>query len=234
MDRPETLAYEYLKTLGFSPKFEPLGYKTFPDFEVDNSIGVEVRRLNENYFEDDSQTGLEEKSYPLYDAVDDVLSKYKAANCRQNFWVHLTLKRPFPRIKEIKESLESILNELFLKDRIEPERIQIAENVSIRISEKSSVEPQVLHVGSTLDFDSGGYVIPNLLQNLNYCIYQKTKKAENSDHGYNELWLILIDEISYGLNDSEKEYVVQNTEKPTAWSKIITLNTLNGSKIIEF
>lgn len=232
MDRPEELANKYLESKGFYTKYEPLGESTFPDFEIDNSIGVEVRRLNEHYFEGCKPSGLEQKSQPLFDSIDALFSKFTREEPSQNFWVTLKLKRPFPKLKSIKKELSPILNNLIHQEVIETQTIDVTNGISLRLNPKTEKTNQVFHVGAIMDFDSGGYVLPNLLTNMNYCIQQKAEIANNSSHEYQKLWLILIDEISYGLNDDEKEYITENIEKHQIWDKIITLNTLNGKEIL--
>ncbi|MDO9271654.1 MAG: hypothetical protein Q7T94_01375 [Rugosibacter sp.] len=66
MDDSERLAEKYLLALNCGEVvFEPDG-NIPPDFSVDARIGVEVRRLNQNYEKSDgSIEGLEELAIPL-------------------------------------------------------------------------------------------------------------------------------------------------------------------------
>jgi hypothetical protein len=62
MDESETLALKYLQSQGFiNIKFEPDGNRP-PDFLVDDTIAVEVRRLNQNFEYTFGKRGLEEEA----------------------------------------------------------------------------------------------------------------------------------------------------------------------------
>ena len=53
MDESERIASEYLATLGFNDiQYEPDG-NVPPDFVLNKTIAVEVRRLNQNFVEKD-------------------------------------------------------------------------------------------------------------------------------------------------------------------------------------
>jgi|GEM_PF-4540397 len=232
MDRPEELANKYLKSKGFHTKYEPLGKSTFPDFEINNSIGIEVRRLNEHYFEGCKPSGLNQKSRPLFDSINAIFTEFTQENPSQNFWVTLELERPFPKLKSIKKELRPILNKLINQEVIEAQTIDVTNGIALELRPKTEITNQVFHAGAIMDFDSGGSVLSNLLENMNYCIQQKAKKASASSNQYKQLWLILINEISYGLDDDGEKYITKNIQKNSIWDKIIILNTLNGKEIL--
>ena len=65
MDETVLLADRDLRSLELGPVvYEPDG-NVPPDFAIDGSIAVEVRRLNQNYEEPDGAEGLEELRIPL-------------------------------------------------------------------------------------------------------------------------------------------------------------------------
>jgi hypothetical protein len=64
MDSSERIVSEYLSHRGFRDVvFEPNGYKTIPDFLLDDRIAVEVRRLNQNEDTPEGPRGLDVRSF---------------------------------------------------------------------------------------------------------------------------------------------------------------------------
>jgi hypothetical protein len=233
MDRSEKLARDYLISQGYSPIYEPRGVTTCPDFEINKTTAIEVRRLNENYYANKKNEGLRTVSQPLWDGIESIFATHQEQNPKLNYWVSLHMKRPVEKLKFLKKKLNQYLGNYSTKDHIQDKNIKISSSISLELRPKTKIENQIFHLGSMLDFDSGGYVLPILLQNMNFCIEQKTKKITPCYCKYEKWWLILIDEISYGLNHKDKQYVSHQIIKKPTWERIITLNTLNGKEILK-
>ena len=129
--------------------------------------------------------------------------------------------------------LKEILNTFEIGGNSQINTIELSPSVTLKLSPKGTIENQIFHLGSMLDFDSGGFVISNIIENMSFCIEEKANKIKSCQSKYKYWWLILIDEISYGLSQEDKQYVASKMEKPPIWEKVITLNTLNGEKILE-
>ena len=66
MDATEKLVAKHLKHRGYANVvYEPDG-NIPPDFLVDGTIAIEVRRLNQNHFDGPDAKGLEEVAIPLW------------------------------------------------------------------------------------------------------------------------------------------------------------------------
>ena len=78
MDDSEALVENYLKYLGYCDVvYEPDG-NVPPDFLVNNTVAVEVRRLNQHH-DDGTGTGLrglEEVDVPLWHRIREYLESY--------------------------------------------------------------------------------------------------------------------------------------------------------------
>ena len=73
MDKSEEVVKQYLTAQGFTEVvYEPDG-EVMPDFFVDGSIAVEVRRLNQNEVSDGKPRGLEDVAVPVQQLVGSVL-----------------------------------------------------------------------------------------------------------------------------------------------------------------
>lgn len=58
-------------------------------------------------------------------------------------------------------------------------------------------------LGSRVDADSGGWRLAELERNLGLCIAEKTAKVAAYRARYPEWWLLLVDQIGYGLVSEE-------------------------------
>jgi hypothetical protein len=112
-------------------------------------------------------------------------------------------------------------------------KVAITQSVEIELIPKENLEEQIFHLGIISDRDAGGWVIPILLKNLDFCITEKIKKMKNCRKKYNNWWLILIDEICYGLDDKDKEYIKSNIVVDPRLNNVVILNSLNGKEILK-
>ena len=93
MDRSEELAKVYPYSLGLGPAvYEPDG-QVPPDFMI-GDIGIEVRRLNQNFESDDGYEGLESVEASVLRYVEKLLPTNGPPKDGQGWWVSLTFWRP--------------------------------------------------------------------------------------------------------------------------------------------
>ena len=89
MNEEEKITAKYLLSLGSRDvQFEQDG-NVPPDFSINSSIGVEVRRLNQHFFQKDSVVGLEKLEIPIWDAFIEVLRSFDESFQGESFWVAL-------------------------------------------------------------------------------------------------------------------------------------------------
>jgi len=95
MDSSERLAEKYLHGLGLDPViYEPDG-NIPPDFSVGDKIGVEVRRLNQNYIDASGIAhGLEEVSIPLWQRMKSILRSLGPSVMGECWYVGVNYARP--------------------------------------------------------------------------------------------------------------------------------------------
>lgn len=93
MKHEEKLAEQYLKSKGFICKYEPDG-NIPPDFLIDNTIAIEVRRLNQNSKNGENIEGLEDLQFRLRNKVKGLLSKIKSKKSTRSFLVSYFYMRP--------------------------------------------------------------------------------------------------------------------------------------------
>lgn len=208
MDRAEELAEKYLQSLGYSPKFEPNGEGTFPDFEATPMLAAEARFLNEHYFKAGKPRGLREESQPLIDRLESVFRKFDAQYAGRTYFVFCDFQRPLSKNAHVRKSLHRVLIE-FLNHPETLKSYAITERISVQfIKADKPIDGITFHTGGLLDRDSGGWLVSNFIQNIRHCIADKSKKQEESNEQYQEWWLILTDQIAYGFSEQEKAIVL--------------------------
>ena len=232
MNKTEELTAQYLQSLGYLPIFEPRGIGTFPDFEVTSELGVEVRLLNEHYFKSGKPKGLREESQPLHDRIEAILRTFDEQYNGYTYFIGIHFIRPLAKSGFIKETLKKILCK-FLEEPYFFIPNNIGSCISVTFIKGDPVEGKTFLIATELDMNSGGSVIPNFIKNINHCIANKTKKQQPHRYLYQKWWLILVDQICFGVSVTERNAVLSAIKNRESWDKIIILNSLNGNLILE-
>ncbi len=85
MNQDELIVKQYLDGLGLGPvEFEPDG-NIPPDFVVNRTIAVEVRRLNKHVEVDGQPQGLEQAEFPLLKLTKNVFKKLESLHDGRSF-----------------------------------------------------------------------------------------------------------------------------------------------------
>jgi hypothetical protein len=179
MDQSETWAKDYLIYRGFKSDdvlFEPDG-NVPPDFLVEGRIAVEVRRLNQHW---ESASGdlqpMEELSIPLLIRLRKLLHSFGPPTNGVSWYVIHRFGRP-----QLTKDWEPILRaelEPFQKGEIEDHEttVRIDNHFNMRLIRRSEPGASTFISGGDSDFDTDGWVIPELERNLTICIQEKSGK----------------------------------------------------------
>jgi hypothetical protein len=105
MDATEKHVHDYLVHRGFANiTYEPDG-NVPPDFLVNGNIAIEVRRLNQNYFDVGGAKGLEEDAIPLWHKIKQLLSDPGPPVRGESWFVHFRFSRPLQPWKTVEPTL---------------------------------------------------------------------------------------------------------------------------------
>ena len=230
MDNAEKIAESYLKTLFGKVVFEPDGNIT-PDFLADDNIAVEVRRLNQNYFNGDETKGLEQEQITLFNSFGKICSTFDTTINEECYWVMPKYKRPICSMKTLKKSLKEALAKFLLLPAT-PQTIPIGTNFSIQILKAGSKTKQKFRIGGESDQDSGGWIHEIYTKNINHVIQEKAGKISPHKHKYNTWWLILVDQLG-PLDEFDKPAIIQNLKKGTSWDQVVVIHPQSGAEIIK-
>ncbi len=83
------------------------------------------------------------------------------------------------------------------------------------------------------DDDAGGWVVPDIIDNLKLCIAAKTHKIASVYSKYPEWWLALVNRIEPFLNADDMQEVRAHVPRPSTWNKVILISSNDHTRAIE-
>jgi len=229
MDRSEDIAEGFLRLKGFkSIRFEPDG-NIPPDFLVDDRIAVEVRRLNQNEPGALSPKGLEEVQIPLVMRIQRLLNDHSKTSTR-SWWVAVRFSRPVVRWSTLRPSIKAALTDILNGTLSERSEHEVAPRFRMEFLPAPDEKEWAFHLGAFSDHDSGGWVLGELERNLRLCIAEKEAKVARYRHRYPEWWLVLIDQIAYGLSRHDQEEFRKLFSFEHQWDRIYLVGALDPAR----
>jgi hypothetical protein len=217
----EKLVEAHLKQRGHqSVVYEPDG-NTPPDFLVDGTIAVEVRRLNQNHFGEDGTEGLEEVAISLGKQVKALLAEMGPPTAGESWFVHYRFSRPVEDWKTLKTKVRNGLQSFMASNPTNHGSIATGNGFEMRVMCRTATPRQSMFVlwGRT-DEDSGGFVVELTRRNVDHCVIEKDRKVAPVRSKYKEWWLILVNYIGFDLDQNEKDMVKAAVSTLHGWDKI--------------
>jgi hypothetical protein len=210
MDRVERHVEKHLLGQRHKTRYEPDG-NVPPDFLVDNTIAVEVRRLNEYIVIDGEGKGLEELAIPLHKQIVKILGQIDAQEApgEHTWYLSYRYKNKPPDAKTIAKQLpEELLRFLRSSDERPRNIVTIGDfrlNVIDTVDNKRSINFLVV---IATDENSGGFVVEIMADNIARCVDEKNDKVEPYRAKYSEWWLVLVDYVAGGLDEYDKRQLL--------------------------
>ncbi|MCH8542542.1 MAG: hypothetical protein LAT61_03120 [Alcanivorax sp.] len=234
MDSTERLVKNNLKHQGYTDiVYEPDG-NVPPDFLINGSIAVEVRRLNQNHDHGNQTKGLEEVAIPLWKRVDNLLSTYENKEGKESWFVHFRFSRPVEEWRKLRPKLENALNKFRDCTNQQLGVVANGRGFELEIFCRASKSHESLFVmGGCSDQESGGWVLSEMQKNIIYCATEKAQKIERVRKKYPAWWLALVDHIGYGLNEFDREQFKTSVSVEHSWEKILIVSPLDFRKWLE-
>lgn len=203
----EDIAYKFLHHF-FGPPiiYEPDG-NVPPDFLVHNHIGVEVRRLDQQFIDTDGKKkGVEEISEPFIRSVRKILREFDGRFSGRTFAVMIYKNSlHLPGYKNLRKQLLLALENFLASGEGEKEILE--SDITITIMEASPKPEMVFFYGAYSNNGEGGVFPAYYLDNFNHCVEEKSRKIERYYDKYEDWWLLLIDGLG-GLTSSEKKELI--------------------------
>jgi len=228
MDASERIVKEHLKYRGYVDViYEPDG-NVPPDFLANGSIAIEVRRLNQNYFDGARAKGLEEVAIPLWDRVKNLLTSMGPPVNGETWFVYFRFNRPVELWKHLEPKLRCGLESFMKSSAQSPGVVAAGQGFELEVFCQASKPHQTMFImAGCLDRESGGWVLAEMETNLRYCVSEKTRKVAKVKSRYPVWWLALVDYIGYSLNDFDREIFRAQVSIEHTWDKIILIDPGN-------
>lgn len=235
MNRDENVAVTYLKHLDLGDvEYEPDG-NVPPDFLISDEIAVEVRRLNENYFDDEDSSGLEELTIPLLKSATQAFRSFDNQYDGESYFVGVEYDRPYePSSKETENNIKTVLDNFLRGDDEAPVVLSANDSLKIVIYPRSPKQGEVFRLAVSIDWDSGGWVVPVYAENINYCVFEKSTKIKDRVGEYEEWWLLLIDYIGGGLMTHEYKKLRPKIKSLGHFDQVRVIDNRSGEERLKF
>jgi hypothetical protein len=226
MNREELIVFEHLIKLHGKGVLPVLAHNDPPDIVIDSSIGIEVTRLNQHFFESEKPEGLESLSFPLEDALEEVLNSFNHLYAGKSYWVCIDFKRPLnSSIHQVKKDMKLALNNLLASKTIKfPYQVTVNSEIAFSIYESSPGNGKLFPRGGTDDFNAMGQNISTYATNIHYCINKKSSIIQKKLDRYSNWWLYLVDCIGFGLSQEEILEVAKGIGDLGNFDKIVVLS----------
>jgi hypothetical protein len=115
-----------------------------------------------------------------------------------------------------------------------PRELRVGNSICLKFHRSGREYDTLLVLGGSSDHDSGGFVIAELLENLEICIAEKTRKIAAFREKYDEWWLALEDRIAYGALDSDDLRQLRAAIGPVpGFARILLVNPLEPAHAVD-
>lgn len=233
MKREERIAEIYLKSLYMGEVVHEPDGNIPPDFLLDGRIAIEVRRLNQQSFRNGEVQGLEEVRVPLFALLPSALSEFDSLYEGCSYWIFVRFRRPIGKSASIKKAITKALS-AFLKGPLQlPCDLKVTESIYFHVFSSQAVEGKVFRFAGGTDRESGGFVLSEFTKNVKHCVEEKVQKVKKYRGRYSSWWLVLVDHIAHGFEETDKDEVKLMIGHITSWDKVVVLDSLSGNKILE-
>jgi hypothetical protein len=229
MKREEKIAYDYFMSMGYdSIEYEPDG-NIPPDFLLNGSIAVEVRRLNQ-YFKNQKNIPLEALDYQLIPRIENLIKSFDLPHITTSAFLTISYARPLKVDKKLIAEIHTILQD-HIQSIQEVREYSIRKNLRIRIRPSKRKLPFIYNIGVLSDHDTGGVIVGLLYQNLKLVIAEKAIKVEPYYKRYDEWWLLLTDHIGFSLEDEDINQLISLPINTQYFKKVILVSGFYNTKV---
>jgi hypothetical protein len=233
MDATEKHVSDHLAHRGYVDiVYEPDG-NIPPDFLVDGTIAIEVRRLNKNYFDGSDVKGLEEVAIPLYKRINALVDSLGAPTEGESWFVAFRLRRPVKPWKSLDPKLRQALEEFKATPTKQKSTIVQTQRFKLNIFRASKIHTTMFVMGGYIDSDAGGWLLADMQTNIRFCATEKSKKIAKVRSKYRQWWLALVDRIGHSLSEPDREIFRRQISIEHDWDKIIIIDPQDHTRWFE-
>jgi hypothetical protein len=239
MDYAEQFVKSYLRHCGYSDICHHPDGDVPPDFLVHQKIAVEVRRLNQQHDDGTGPKGLENTSIRLWRQVRKlVLSLGVPTRGQSESWfVSYRFTRSEPDWKAywkaLRPALSSTLKAFMTQANPQPLERTIVPGFDLELRPAGRLHDTFFVPFGHTDLRAGGWLINEVVENLKFCIAEKTRKIAAVRHKYPEWWLVMLDLIDWGVDDPDQQAVREQITILHPFDRVILLDPRDHTRAFE-
>jgi hypothetical protein len=239
MNWAEGIAHGFLSRAGHRVCHEPDG-RVPPDFLIDGRVAVEVRTLNENYFEDDEVVGLERDAIRVVGMVRGEAGRITKMPGGASYWLALTFQRPIgdrKALATLRKQVRNVLKRFSSDSPPYDTEVEVAERLSLRFLPAEKTYPWRFRWGASCDLDAGGFVTHVYCVNIQHCVNEKTTAIHDYHHHYSAWWLLLVDPL-WSYCEQDDSVMLADLKKaihiPGNWDRVSVLCSRTGRLALDW
>jgi hypothetical protein len=204
-----------------------------PDFLANRKVAVEVRRLNQNIDVFGKNKGTETDAIKLFNILEKLTTSLGPPTHGCSWYINYSFRRPLGNWKDLKSNIKnSLIKFKSQANHIESE-IYIKNSLKIQFMKRSTPYPTFYLIGGHIDSDTGGWLVPQMVKNIQICIDDKSEKIKVYRNRYSKWWLALVDYVGHGECYSDMTEIRNRVTVPDIWEKVILINRSNSKNTVE-
>lgn len=171
----------------------------------------------------------------VWGALEEAVGCFESEPADRSYWVFVEYGRPLatrPRQlrRLFKQELAAFLQEV-PGDGPPPHEISVSDSIRLLLYPSSLSSRSTFRLGGSSDEDSGGMVSGLYVNNINYCIADKSRKLSGVTAAFAEWWLLLVDNMGLGLASPETEIVSSSIDSLGSFQRVLLLD-YEGSRVL--
>lgn len=190
-----------------------------PDLIVNRNIAVEVRRLNQHYFNDGMHQGIKDANQSFYELFQKIILEFPNPDHLPSAMISYVMHRPLLSAKENKNQIRKTLTEHL--PFIDQSRNYTLNRLDIEIQPWTQTMNQRYFIGAMHDGIKGGFILSMASENFPIALKLKEKDLLNYKMLYQECWLALIDEMYLWHDDRSLQELRDTLKIQTDFDKIL-------------
>jgi hypothetical protein len=233
MKTEERITYDFLSTLGYKNIiYEPLGRSKPPDFSIEGKIGIEVRRLNKYIKINGEYEPIEKFEFEFVPKFRNAIKELENQNLPFSIGINLNYKRPFEVTKQLLKDLKNSIIDSTISENYGI-NIFFNEKITYMLFKGNGRSDQTYKLIGIMDRDRGGVVQDSRSNALQICIDEKSSKLKSLEDKFNELWLVLVDNIFSRVDYTTKQDLQRIPEIRSIFKRIIMISFKDSTNWID-
>jgi hypothetical protein len=178
--------------------------------------------------------GLEEAAVPFFHRITKFLGTFGPPVGDHSWFVNYDFGRPAMLWATLRPMLKEAFSNFAQNPIGKPSEYKFGKSLKIQIKRSNLKFENFFVLGAHTDDQAGGWIISEMIRNLDLCIAEKTRKIENYKARYPEWWFILVDLVSFGGWDADDVAEIrQHMSKRPDWDKVVVIDPSNCARSFE-